>query len=131
MKVLTREEFISRTEKPLHVAILGDEIKIRRISTAEYGALAPTYPLESASWAKEDWDAKLIAWREGLTEQERERYDAQARDTVVRVVAAAVVEPRLSVEDVKRLGNEASTVAVEILRFSGLLPPETPPPDAP
>lgn len=111
---------------------LGREIyvTIRPIRKAEYLAMVPPPPPESIGWPEGesimDRAARWQRWLDGLPPELRADRQAAQLAVSVRLVAAGLVEPALTMQEVERLGDDVDTVAVEILRLSGLLPDQTP-----
>jgi hypothetical protein len=103
-------------------------VKIRAIRKADYAAMIPPAPPGSEAWP-EDREARDRLWREwleGLPEDQRQARTLAAAEVTYKVIAAGLVEPRMTADDARALGDDADEIAVAILRLSGLLPPETP-----
>ena len=130
MKILTVADIIAATETTVALpglsATLGTSagVRVRKIGRAEYLALLPQLPPGSEHWLVEEWAAKEVAWINTLTFAELEQRRAQARDILYRVAAVACVEPRLTLEQARHLGDDAADLAAEVLKFSGLIKPE-------
>jgi len=137
MKILTVADLIEATETtvalPVMSAALGTEVgvRVRKIGRAEYLAILPPLPPGSELWKVEEWPVKAEAWAATLTPKELEARQTLARDTLYRVAMVTCIAPRLTLEEARHLGDDAATIAAEVLRFSGLLKPApTPEPAA-
>lgn len=117
-RVLTLDEIRQRTR--ILIPCLGGGIWCRRISSREYLAHLPAplddiegEPPEARSARVEEW-TKIHA-------------DAIAEGQAL-IVALASLEPRLTLDDARALGNEVADVAGAIFTFSfPPRPPEAPP----
>lgn len=109
MTVLTLAQITEASTKAIPCASLGGSITIRRISSAEVRRVAPPSlePIEG-----EPADAREAR----LTEWEKRHADA-IPETWVQLVALASIEPKLTVEQARLLGDEAGTLATEIMAF--------------
>jgi hypothetical protein len=95
-------------------------LKIRKLARAEFLLCLPPSPPGSDSWAREDWPANEAAWIETLEPDVLEARRRTLADLNVKLVAMAVLDPALSLDQARRLGDDALVVAAEILRFSGI-----------
>lgn len=125
--ILTLEELLERTETRVTLPLLSQEIggrviRARRVARGEYLSLLPPLPPEAAQWPPEELAARELAWIRTLPPEDLERRRAELRDVLFRVVALAALEPVLTLEHARRLGDDAAAAAVEILRFSGIVP---------
>lgn len=127
MDLLTIDELMAATETrvtlPALSALLGHEraVRVRRIGRAEYLAHLPAPPPGAHEWPREEWAQREQAWLATLDEATRRSRQAALDDVPAQLVAAACLEPALTVEQARRLGDDATVVAAEVLRFSGLL----------
>ena len=132
-EILTVEEIIAAGEREFEIPSLpGKKIRIRKISWPEYRMLLPADPPESLTWPdvdegmtpeqKEEARAARrraeIAWLESLSDDLLERRRQGFAEIDYRLVALAAVSPRLTVEDARRLGNDAAIIATHLLAFS-------------
>lgn len=122
-EIATVEDIIRAGEREFPVPSLGKSIRCRRISGPEYAALMPPMPVEAMDWPDRQTDpegyrAAERKWLEGLTDEQVERRRQAFAELDFRVVALASVAPKLTVEDARRLGQEASALAGAILEFS-------------
>jgi hypothetical protein len=133
---LTTEELLEATQRrvvlPALSQQLGDEVTVlvRRIARSEYLALLPAPPPGSESWDPADWEAKERAWVATLPPEALDARRAALGDIAYRVVARALLDPPMSADQIRRIGDDAAIVMTAVLRFSGLLPEptaETPP----
>ena len=134
MQLLTIDELVEKTQilitLPAGLSVFGGqrEVLVRSIGNTEYQCLLPPPPPESATWSKDEWPTKLAAWEETLPlAEQRARRLAKHVEVPALIVAAACLSPKLSYEQALRLGDDVSIVAVEVLKFSGVIkvPPET------
>ena len=129
MKILTVADIIAATETTVALpglsALLGLEagVRVRKIGRAEYLALLPVLPPGSESWLAEEWPEKEGAWIATLPFAQLEQRRAQARDVLYRVAVTACVQPTLTLEQARHLGDDAAELAAEVLKFSGLIKP--------
>lgn len=97
------------------------ELTIRPISRSEWIACTPQPPPGSREWSTEEWDAKAAEWFAGLSDEARfERLRTQAL-TDPKILALAAVEPALTVEEARKLGDDVAVAAEEVVVFSGLV----------
>ena len=129
-RLATIEEILTASETELALPALSASVgeprslKVRKLSRAEFLLCLPPSPPGSDSWAKEDWPAKEETW---LATLEPEALDARRRTLAAlnaRVVSICALDPALTFEQAQRLGDDALTVATELLRFSGIGTPE-------
>lgn len=95
-------------------------LKIRKLARAEFLLCLPPNPPGSESWDREDWPAKEAAWLATLDPDVIETRRRVLADLNVKVVSLAALDPALTVEQARRLGDDALIAAAEILRFSGI-----------
>jgi len=134
MKPLDLKALIEASEK---VITLGaGDVRVRRVSRTEFQSLMPSRPEPYAEWekaidgevkalAKEDQAARRadllvqreLEWLESLTPAERVTRREETLEGLYRVVARASLEPVLTVDLVKRLGDEAFTLLAGIQAF--------------
>jgi len=122
-KPLDVDKLRAATEKwvrlPELSAMLGEDaqVKIRRVSRLEYLRRVPMPPEESKDWKNEDAHEREVAWFAALpADQKRERED-QMTEALYTTVASAILEPAMTVADVKRLGDDAYVIFSEISAF--------------
>lgn len=99
-------------------------VKVRAIRKADYAAMIPSPPLGSETWP-EDLETRTRLWREwleGLPEESRQARTLAASEVTYKVIAIGLVDPKMSAEAARALGDDADEIAVAILRLSGLLP---------
>jgi hypothetical protein len=124
---LTLARLLAATETEVALPITSERlgtpvtIKVRRISSPEHRAFLPALPPESETWGTTEWLDRQRAWLATLSADELDERRALYAMVAARIVAAAALDPVLTVDEARRLGDEADTVAVEILRFSGLV----------
>lgn len=127
-KILTVEALLASSEKtvvlPLLSKALGEEqqLRFRRISHAEHLSVLPSDPPDSEDWPDEEFGARARAWFKSLPPDEQEQRRVQARESIYRIVAIAALEPRLTFEQARMLGDDATVAAAQVLVFSGLAP---------
>lgn len=125
-RIATLEEIMAASETEIALpgltAAMGEPrgLRVRKLARAEFLLALPPNPPGAESWAPEDWSAKEEAWLATLTPDELQRRREILADLNVTVVAAAAVEPALTLEQARRLGDDALIAASEILRFSGI-----------
>lgn len=124
-EILTIEELIRASETTIELPLLSRELgtrklRARRISRNEYFTLLPPLPAEAEEWPPEEFLARERAWLGALEPEELERRRQAMRDLTVRIVALASLEPALTIEQARRLGDDAAVAAEAILVFSGV-----------
>lgn len=133
------------TLTPEAQALLSREtVTIRRISASIYGLLCPPRPAALLEGFPADLDAEArgrwlrdreLAWLSEDFSEERMRYRVAMEKVKFRAVAEALVEPRMTAEEVERLGDEVNPIYFRLLVFSKLIeepqPVEAPPSESP
>jgi hypothetical protein len=135
-EILTVETLLAISEKTVALPGLSKDlgrevaITVRRISGPEYVQCNPDRPPEAEGWPDKGPEraAAAKAWFESLSPAQQEERRRAARDVLYRVVEIASLRPKLTLEQARRLGDDAAVVANEVLRLSGLLEPERPGP---
>jgi len=119
------------TLTPEAAALLSREtVTIRRISASIHALLYPPRPAglfegmpehlepkDRAQWIQQ----REVAWLSEDFTDDRIRYRVAMEKVKFRAVAEALVEPRMSVEEVERLGDEVTPIYIALLRFSKLI----------
>jgi len=126
-------------EKDLVVPGLVDEtgepltIRVRKVHAGERNALLPQTPahlFENLPEKPDDRQAELVAretkWLESLTVDQLDARRLESAEFCYRLLALAALDPVLSVDDARRLGDGALELASQILEFSKNTPAETP-----
>lgn len=132
-RLATIEEILAASETEIALpglsASLGEpvSIKVRKLGRAEFLLALPPSPAGSESWAKEDWAAKEEAWLATLEPAQLQARRQTMADLNIKVLAAAALDPVLTLEEARRLGDDALVAAAEILRFSGITTDESKP----
>jgi hypothetical protein len=125
--VATREELaallIRRVVAPKLSAEAGHEIafQIRRLHFKEYYFCLAPLPAELLEGDLTTLGEREQAWLATLTDEEKQARLLEAARSTWRIVAAGLMEPKLSWEEVAALGDDADVLAHEILTFSRLL----------
>jgi hypothetical protein len=125
-RIATIEEILAASETDIALpglsASVGEprSLKVRKVARAEFLLCLPPSPPGSETWAKEDWAAKEAVWLETLEPEVLQARRQMLADLNVRLVAIAALDPALSLEQARRLGDDALVAASEILRFSGI-----------
>jgi hypothetical protein len=121
------EELLARSEKAVALPLLSKEagtertIRVRRIGRAEYLALLPPAPPGAETWRRDEFTARELAWLQTLSPEQLEARRAALRDVLYRVVATVSLDPPLTLDHARRLGPDGEVVAMEVVRWSGLL----------
>jgi hypothetical protein len=143
-KVVTLEQLRAANLKYIKAPMLSERlgsdvyVRIRAIRRAAYMQMIPPPPPGSEQWPQatpemspEEAQAALKArttlftdWLAAQPEADRLRRQRDLDDVTYKVFAAGVTEPAVTVEQAKDWGDDADVIAVEILRFSGMLPEE-------
>lgn len=125
-RIATLEEILAASEREIPLPGLSKTvgeprtIKVRKLSQAEFRVFLPPNPPGSESWDPKDWEEKEKAWVATLEPAE---LAARVRILSVmnfHVLATVALEPTLTLEQAKRLGNDATIAAAEVLIFSEL-----------
>jgi hypothetical protein len=134
MRPLDLKTLIESSEK---VITLGaGDVRVRRVSRTEFQSLMPPRPEPYLEWEKAiDSEVKALAkedqasrradllvqreldWLESLSPTERVTRREETLEGLYRVIARASLEPVLTVDLVKRLGDEAFTLLAGIQEF--------------
>lgn len=128
--IWTLDELLDATQKPIPLPLLSEalgrpaSVVVRKISVPEHRACFPALPPESETWTDTEFVDKQIAWLTSLSEEALDARRAASAQTAYKIVAIASLQPKMTIESARRLGGEAVTAAVEILRFSGIIPSE-------
>lgn len=137
MRPLDLKHLIESSEKI--VALTLGEVRVRRVSRTEYQALLPPRPELYPAWEKavdqeladgpsrsnEEQAARRtdllvqreLAWIESLSPADRVSRREEMLEGLYRVVARCSIEPVLTVELVKRLGDEGFLILTAIRAF--------------
>jgi hypothetical protein len=99
---------------------------IRAIRNAVYSSFLPQPPKEAQEWPRDDEARAAVAqrWFDALPDEERAARRAVLTESACKVIAAGVVDPPMTVDPARDLGDDVDYLAAEILIFSGLLKPE-------
>jgi hypothetical protein len=125
-RIATIEEILAASETEIALpglsASVGEPrtLKVRKLARAEFLLALPPSPPGAESWDKADWAAKEEAWLATLEPGQLQARRQILADLNVTVVAAAAIDPTLTIEQARRLGDDALVVAAEILKFSGI-----------
>jgi hypothetical protein len=107
---------------------LGQDVvvRIQAIRAVTYWQCLPAQPPESKAWPESgpERGAAYQAWRDSLEPEALAAQRKKESETAERIVVAGVVEPTLTLETAKSLGDDIDFLSQEILIFSGLLVPE-------
>jgi hypothetical protein len=109
-------------------------VTIRRIAGSTFRALFPPRPAELMALIRalpptlegpalvEAIQQCELRWIEEALPGARVRYRVELEEVKYRALARALVEPRMTEEEVERLGDDIDPVYVRLLEFSGLIP---------
>ena len=128
MKILTVADIVAATEMavalPRLSEALGAEsgVRVRKIGRAEYLALLPMLPPEAMTWPLAEVAQREAAWLATLSPVQLELRRQQARDVLYRVAVLACIEPVMTLDVARHLGDDVADLATEVLKFSGLVP---------
>jgi hypothetical protein len=127
MKLLDIKALMEATEKVVTV-MMGD-VRVRRLSRIEYLSLLPLAPAQSESWKPADPTAmtpeeiqayavrKEQEWLESLSPEDRVGRRSELLEAMYAGLARAILEPRMTAEQVKRLGDDAFVIFQVIQDF--------------
>jgi hypothetical protein len=137
MRPLDLKQLIESSEKI--VALTLGEVRVRRVSRTEYQALLPARPDLYPAWekavdheladgparSKEELAARRadllvqreLAWLESLSPADRVSRREETLEGLYRVIARSSIEPVLTVDLVKRLGDEGFLILTAIRAF--------------
>ncbi len=128
MKILNKATLLERSETTVALVLAskaeGHEVgvRVRRISAVEYNRLLAPPPPDWDSWPPAEREARERAWLEGLPRAERDARRVEFFEVICRLIERCALEPTFTVEEARRLGDDALVLANGILEFSGLLP---------
>lgn len=104
-------------------------VRIRPIRQAAYFGWLPALPDEAKDWPAEAAERidRFKAWKAGLSPEVRVAWDRQDDEATYRTIEAGLVDPALSLDEIRLLGSDADVLAKQILVHSGLAeaPPES------
>jgi hypothetical protein len=126
-RVITVEELLQSTETTVRLPLLSRDlgaavhVRVTRIAYADYLAFLPPPPPGAHEWPEKEFVARELAWLETLPPEKFEARRALVLEVKYRVIVAAALEPRFTVDQARRLGEDAWTLAQAILQFSGIL----------
>ena len=128
MKRLDLKTLRAATEKI--VTTTQGDVTVRRLGRLEYLTLLPPDPpeLERPPRTGKETDeenkklteeaiARETAWLNALPPTERVLRRAELLEAMYMAIARAVIDPKLTVEDVKRLGDDAHVIFQEMQEF--------------
>jgi hypothetical protein len=136
VRLLTIEELIASSETTLPCPFLSVEknrpvgVRVRKIGRAEYISLLPPLPpdlvvaIRDERLTPEDASDRERAWVASLPADIQEVRRAAYCDLNYHLVAIAAIEPKLTVEQARLLGDDAIALGAQILTFSGIVPVE-------
>jgi len=133
-KVVTLEQLRAANLKYIKAPMLSERlatdvyVRIRAIRRAAYLQMLPPPPPGSEAWPAEG-AARAVAmqaWLASLPEEERSVRQRTIDDVTYKVLAAGMAEPAVTLASANEWADDADILAVEILRFSGMLPEEKP-----
>jgi hypothetical protein len=125
--ILTVEELLQVSETEVELPALSHRLggrriaRVRRISALELWSVLPPPPPGAEAWPAAERAAQEQAWLEGLPAEAREAREASLRDVHYRIVNLASLDPRLSLEQARHLGNDAVAISSAVLALSDLL----------
>jgi hypothetical protein len=111
---------------------------LRKIPASTFRALFPIVPREILEGLPVDlpaaeFNARLrereLAWLETAPGAERRRYRVELEAVKFAALAIALVEPRMTEDEVERLGDEAAPLYLRLLAFSNLIEERKPEPE--
>jgi hypothetical protein len=137
MRPLDLKALMEASEKV--VTLPHGEVRVRRVSRTEYQTLMPTRPEHYPEWeqaidqelagieglSKEDRETRRAtllvqresAWLESLSPGERVSRREELLEGLYRVIARSLLSPAMTVDHVKRLGDEAFVILDSIRAF--------------
>ena len=102
-------------------------LSFRAIAMADYLTLIPLPPPGAEGWPIAEGKTRELDWLRGLSPAKQERARAERNDVIYRTIELAALRPGLTIEQARRLGNDALVAFNAILVESGIMPrPETP-----
>ncbi|HEX7786607.1 MAG TPA: hypothetical protein VF653_10335, partial [Methylomirabilota bacterium] len=124
MKATQTEVELTEAAKAL---LSRETVTIRRISASIYGLLCPPRPAALLEGLPTDLDGparvrwmqdRELAWLAEDFTEERIRYRVAMEKVKFRAVAEALVEPKMTTDEVERLGDEVNPIYLRLLVFS-------------
>ncbi len=107
-------------------------VRIRPIRKSRYLAMLAPRPAEADAWGNdpEEYGKHYAVWIASLSEEARAARRAADDAVTFKVLQEGVFEPAYSAEVGVLLADDVDDIAVEILRFSDILPPAPKKPEA-
>ena len=127
MKATQTEVELTEAAKAL---LSRETVTIRRISASIYGLLCPPRPAALLEGLPTDLDGparvrwmqdRELAWLAEDFTEERIRYRVAMEKVKFRAVAEALAEPKMTADEVERLGDEVNPIYLRLLVFSNLI----------
>jgi hypothetical protein len=134
---LTLDELYAATEKvavlPTMSERLGRKVTVQHtvISRSDWISMFADHPPGSEEWPANEWGVRETAWLKTQTPEARADYHRAWADAAARVCVAAALEPKLSMSDARRLGEDMTVLYRSILRLSGITKDEAATKDKP
>jgi hypothetical protein len=125
----TIEDFLKASTEVIELPGLtqrqGKPFKVRfgLISRSQYFSLMPPPIPGAETWEENERTKRFEEYLAGLTPEARRAWNQQWADLVARVVSTTIVEPRLTIEQVGRLGDDVTVLFNAIVAFSKIFEP--------
>jgi hypothetical protein len=120
----TVQEIRASGQRELEIPGMTDEVGealtvlVRKVHAGERMSLMPPLPPSVLQGEPKLLAERERAWLASLTPEQMEARRAEANEYCYRLVALAALEPQMTVEDARALGDGALVLADEITRFS-------------
>jgi hypothetical protein len=105
----------------LKVLLSRETVTIKRISGSIFRALFPFVPRAVSDGPPEGFRERELTWLETAPASERVPYRLDLERVKFRALAQALVDPRMTEDEVERLGDDVEPLYLRLLEFSGLL----------
>ena len=115
MKLLDIKALMAATEAV--VALTHGEVRIRRLGRNEWFSLMPSPPPGASTWKPGEAVERELAWLDSLEPAARVARRAEMLEAMYAAISRAVLEPAMSIDEVKRLGDDTEVIFAEIRKF--------------
>lgn len=131
-QLLTLEELIQATTEcvvlPRQSERAGREVavRIRVLGRTEYLLMLPSPIPGSETWPDDERAQRYAQWRQEQTPEALRAHDREWYELALKIIAAATIDPPLTVDQARLLGDDIEYLSQRILEFSGLVPERKP-----
>lgn len=115
MRPLNLSQLVEASEKVVEME--AGDVRVRRLSRIEWATLVPAQPPEAATWKPEEAVEREIEWLDSLPPTVRVARRSELLEAMFAGMARVTLEPVMTVDQVKRLGDDAFRIWKAIQDF--------------